>query len=189
MRHLRLIGRDYPTRLSLSEVMTILVYYHHSGYKCFKSYYNDYVWYDLRKDFPDLMSYKHFVNLIPRSLVGLMFVLAHQMKQSKNSGIYYGDSYPIPACHPKRVHQHKVMRGFADWGKPDMPAKGYTWRTLPNLNRKIWQDYQDAALEEVKKKLDNSYQQVQQLIANHSSEELFQKKSYNWTRSTSLGHI
>lgn len=117
MRHLDLIGRDYPTKLSLSEVMTLLIYYHHSGYKCFKSYYNDCVLYDLRRDFPDVVSYSHFVNLIPRALVGLMFALAHQMKQSKSTGIYYGDSYPIPACHPKRVHQHKVMRGFADWGK------------------------------------------------------------------------
>lgn len=33
MRHLGLIGRDYPTKLSLSEVRTILIYYHHSGYK------------------------------------------------------------------------------------------------------------------------------------------------------------
>jgi len=117
MKHLKLIGKAYPTKLSLSEVLTILVYYHHSGYKNFKVYYNDYVLEDLRRDFPDAVSYSHFVNLIPRTVVGAMFVLQEQMKQSKRTGVYYGDSYPIPVCHPKRVHQHKVMRGFASWGK------------------------------------------------------------------------
>jgi len=72
-------------------------------------------------------------------------------------------------------------------GKPDMPAKGYTWKTLPDLNRKIWQDYQYINLEEVKEKLDESYHRVQKLIVNHTSEELFEKKKYNWTGSTSLG--
>jgi len=117
MRHMKLIGRNYPTSLTLSEVVTIQIYYHYSGYKCFKSYYLNHVCYELKRDFPDLVSYQQFVKLIPRALVALLVVLKEQMKQSRRSGIYYGDSYPIPACHPKRVHQHKTMKGMASWGK------------------------------------------------------------------------
>jgi hypothetical protein len=36
---------------------------------------------------------------------------------SLRTGIYFIDSTKIEACHPKRVHQHKVFKGLADWGK------------------------------------------------------------------------
>ncbi|MEN0047402.1 MAG: ClbS/DfsB family four-helix bundle protein [Bacteroidota bacterium] len=90
------------------------------------------------------------------------------------------------------LHQwHLMMLEWYNVGmrgeKPFMPAKGYTWKTLPDLNRKIWQDYQHTDLKKVKEKLDQSYQHVQQLIAQHTNEELFEKKKYHWTGSTSLG--
>ena len=71
--------------------------------------------------------------------------------------------------------------------KPAMPAKGYTWKTVPDLNREIWRMYKEQDLVEVKEKLDKSFQEVQQLMLSHTDEELFTKKKYNWTGSTSLG--
>jgi len=71
--------------------------------------------------------------------------------------------------------------------KPDMPAKGYTWKTLPELNRKIWESYLEVDLYTVKESLSSSYSKVQDLINAHSETELFQKKRYQWTGSTSLG--
>ena len=70
--------------------------------------------------------------------------------------------------------------------KPDMPAKGYTWKTLPELNRKIREKYTDVALPDARKMLDESYRVIQKLIENHSEKDLFEKKKYNWTGSTSL---
>ncbi|NRB48868.1 MAG: IS982 family transposase [Saprospiraceae bacterium] len=109
--------RGPSPKLSLGEVMTILVYYHHQSYKNFKSYYTEYVSKQLRSDFPDLVSYNRFVELIPRSFLPLCLYLNHRCSRSKHTGIYYIDSAPWPVCHPKRAHQHKVMRGFAQWGK------------------------------------------------------------------------
>lgn len=71
--------------------------------------------------------------------------------------------------------------------KPDMPAKGYTWKTLPLLNKKIWRDYQNTDLDNIKVQLNESYNNVQMLINKHTDEELFEKKRYFWTNSTSLG--
>jgi len=40
-------------------------------------------------------------------------------------------------------HWHIMMLGWYEVGmqgqKPEMPAKSYTWKTLPDLNREIWQ--------------------------------------------------
>lgn len=88
-------------------------------------------------------------------------------------------------------HWHKMMLSWYDIGmkgkKPDMPAKGYTWKTLPFLNMKIRETYQDVTLENVQKMILDSHQQVHYIIKKHSNEELFQKKKYPWTGSTSLG--
>jgi len=86
--------------------------------------------------------------------------------------------------HLMMLEWHKIgMTGE----KPDMPAKGYTWKTLPDLNKKIWENYQNTTLETAKELLEDSFQKVQQLITKHTNEELFEKKRYKWTGTTSLG--
>lgn len=117
LRRCGLYKKNHPSQLSLSEVMTILVYYHLSPYKHFKAFYTNHVQIELKRDFPDLVSYDRFVALIPRTLLPLMLFLAHRCQRSLRTGIYYIDSTPIEACHPKRAHQHQTLKGFADWGK------------------------------------------------------------------------
>lgn len=88
-------------------------------------------------------------------------------------------------------HWHLMMMDWYEVGmrgeKPDMPAKGYTWKTLPDLNLLIWEKYQSTSLASAKTLLDKSHKQVQAIIQKHSDEELFTKKQYSWTGSTSLG--
>ena len=88
-------------------------------------------------------------------------------------------------------HWHLMQLNWYEVGmqgqKPDMPAKGYGWKDTPQLNRQIWEDYQNTSLGDVQKMLHTSYQQLQSVIQRHSNEELFEKKRYAWTGSTSLG--
>lgn len=70
--------------------------------------------------------------------------------------------------------------------KPDIPAKGYTWKTLPDLNKKILEKYKSTTLKEAKKKFSSSHAKLMKLIDSHSDEELFTKKLYKWTNTTSL---
>ena len=71
--------------------------------------------------------------------------------------------------------------------KPEMPAKGYTWKTLPDLNRVIFEKYRDTELEAAGNLLNDSFNDAQKLIRKHSNDELFEKKRYKWTGTTSLG--
>jgi hypothetical protein len=71
--------------------------------------------------------------------------------------------------------------------KPEMPAKGYTWKTLPDLNAKIQAMYTTTNLASAKNFLEESFETVLKTIKSHSNEELFTKKKYPWTGSTSLG--
>ena len=60
------------TRMSLSEIMTILIMYQLSGYKTFKWYYTKHLMKHQRKDFPDLVSYNRFVEIMKFALVPLI---------------------------------------------------------------------------------------------------------------------
>lgn len=71
--------------------------------------------------------------------------------------------------------------------KADMPAKGYTWKKLPDLNREINKKYINTSLSEAKEKFAASFSKINEVISNHSDEELFEKKRYPWTGSTSMG--
>ena len=55
-----------PAQLSESEIMTIMIHFHQSGYRTFKDYYTRYVLKHLSREFPSLVSYGRFVNLMPR---------------------------------------------------------------------------------------------------------------------------
>lgn len=88
-------------------------------------------------------------------------------------------------------HWHLLFLGWYEVGmqgqQPDMPAEGYTWRTLPALNVQIWEQYKEVELKQVQGLLEASHQQVLACIELHSNQELMEKKYYSWTGSTSLG--
>ena len=61
-----------PSRLmSLSEIMTICVCFHMSGYRNFKWYYNRFISVAYKKFFPKLVSYNRFVELMPHVAIPL----------------------------------------------------------------------------------------------------------------------
>lgn len=72
-------------------------------------------------------------------------------------------------------------------GNPEMPAKGFTWKSTPELNQQIWKKYQSKSLKIVRSHLQKSHDRLQMLVQKHSDKELFTKQLYTWTGSTSLG--
>jgi Transposase DDE domain len=104
--------------LSLSEVMTILVWFHASHYRTFKHYYFDSVLVGKRAEFPGLPSYTRFVELIPMTLLPLCAYL--QTRKGQPTGIQFIDSLPIRVCHNRRIGSHKVFAGLAQRGKGSM---------------------------------------------------------------------
>ena len=104
------------TRLSLSEVITIIIYFHFSDYRKFKNYYNKHVCKHLRNEFPYLVSYNRFVELMSDVAIPLM-VFMNTSRLGKHTGIYFIDSTPLPVCHNKRIYSNKVFEGLAKRGK------------------------------------------------------------------------
>jgi len=112
------IKRLRKTQLSESEIMTIMITFHQSHYRDFKAYYQKHVQQYLKTEFPKLVSYNRFVELMPRVLLPLLFYLNEHKGQC--TGISFVDSTPIKVCHNRRISRHKVFAGLAERGKTTM---------------------------------------------------------------------
>lgn len=73
--------------MTASEVMTIIVHFHQSHYRTFKHYYLSHVQQHLTREFPTLLSYTLFLEVMPSVLVPLCSYLVHC--QGKPTGIGY----------------------------------------------------------------------------------------------------
>ena len=107
--------RNRLTRLSMSEIMTIVILFHQSGYRTFKSFYQSYVCQLLGKALPNLVSYNRFVELQARTLVPLAAYL--QTRYGRSRGIAFIDATSIAVCHNRRIQSHRVFEGIAARGK------------------------------------------------------------------------
>lgn len=70
--------------------------------------------------------------------------------------------------------------------QPFLPAP-HTWRTTPALNTEIWEHYHNTSLGDIEEMLASSHFQIIELIESFTDEELFTKKHFPWTGTTSLG--
>lgn len=146
--------------MKLSEVMTIIIYFHSSGYRNFKTYYLEYVLKTMTGEFPDPVSYNRFVELMKEAIVPLAVYL--ETRKAECSGISFVDSTSLAVCHNRRIHSHKVFDGFAGRGKTSVgwfygfklhiainhsgellamrltPGNVDDRKPLPSLVRKLW---------------------------------------------------
>ncbi len=104
--------------LVMSEIMTIIIHFHQSHYRDFKAYYTRHVLGHLRAEFPGLVSYTRFVELMPAALLPLCAYLQSRLGSAR--GLAFIDSTPLPVCHNKRIARHKVFAGLAARGKTSM---------------------------------------------------------------------
>ncbi|MCW3161359.1 ClbS/DfsB family four-helix bundle protein [Chryseobacterium oryctis] len=63
----------------------------------------------------------------------------------------------------------------------------YNWKTYPEMNIEFWKKHQKTTLDKSMELLMESHSSVMKLIDTFSDEELFTKKYFSWTGSTSLG--
>lgn len=111
--------RKRPSRLSDSEIITILICFHLGAHKTFKHYYQQIVcqyWNDL---YPGLVSYNRFVELQQKTfIVFALFVKKRCL--GKCTGISFMDSTTLKVCRNQRIHNHKVFKDIAARGKSSM---------------------------------------------------------------------
>ena len=104
--------RIRSSKMSLSEVMTIQVLFHLSGYKTFKEFYLGYVSKHLQKEFPDLVSYNRMVELKRDSFMPLA-IYVKTCGLSDCTGVSFIDSTPLRVCDRRRIHQHRTFKDIA----------------------------------------------------------------------------
>jgi len=108
--------RNRKFKMSDSEVMIILVMFHHSRYRDLKSFYLKFICTHCQSLFPETVSYNRFVELQQKVAYKLIAFL-NMCCLGECTGISFIDSTPLRACHIKRERSHKTMKGWAAKGK------------------------------------------------------------------------
>ncbi len=107
------------SRMLISEIMTIAIFYHHSKYKCFKYFYIEKILADYKEFFPNIVSYNRFIELMPRVIIPLICFLNYT-RMAESTGISFIDSTKIGVCHNKRIPSNRVFENFAKRGKTSL---------------------------------------------------------------------
>ena len=110
--------RGRPRKLHPSEVMTILIAFHQSGYRTFRHFYQRHVCVYYCAEFPNLVSYTRFVQLKEEVLTVLTFYLSAHLGTC--SGISFVDSTRLRVCDNRRISSHRVFAREAGCSKTSM---------------------------------------------------------------------
>ncbi len=111
--------RNRKFKMSTSEILTITVLFHLSGFRNFKHFYSFYVQKHLTQEFPKTVSYNRFTELMQSNMLALSLYMK-TCCLGKCSGISFIDSTPIRVCNKKRIYRNKVFKDIATRGKSTM---------------------------------------------------------------------
>nr|WP_199399580.1 transposase [Candidatus Enterovibrio escacola] len=98
--------------------MTIVIAFHQSGYRDFKTYYIHFVYRYFTNEFPELVSYTRMLNLMKGLLVPLYYYLTHY--HARSTGIAFVDSSKLQVYYNLRILRYQVLKGTEKRGKGTM---------------------------------------------------------------------
>jgi len=104
--------RNKEGKLSLSESISIMIFYHFSEFKTLKAYYK----YVVQSGglFKNPPCYDRFIQIIPSLFLPIM-IMMHYLSGRKN-GTYYADSTHFAVCKNIRIMRHKTFARIAARG-------------------------------------------------------------------------
>jgi hypothetical protein len=92
------------------------------------------------------------------------------------------------------VHLYEWHNLLLEWVDSNMNGKSkpflpepYTWKSYGEMNIGFWKKHQNTTFEDAVKLLTDSHKKVIKLIESLSNDELFEKKHFKWTGTTSIG--
>ena len=103
-------------QMTVSEIMTIAIYFHHSRMRTFKDYYEIVIKRLLQRAFPTAVSYNRFTELM-QEMVMPIYLFLHCYCKGEVTGVAFVDSMPLVVSHNLRISSHKVFKGYASRGK------------------------------------------------------------------------
>ncbi|MCL2753356.1 MAG: ClbS/DfsB family four-helix bundle protein [Defluviitaleaceae bacterium] len=125
-------------------------------------------------------------------------------KEEQSATFNFGDDFlqKQEAAHWKRdknlrdvlVHLHEWHQLLLNWvkfnqggvSKPFIPEP-YNFKTYGQMNIELWKKHQTIPLEQSKEMLKESHHKVMTLIEQCTNDELFAKKHFSWTGTSTLG--
>lgn len=78
---------------------------------------------------------------------------------------------------------HAGLRGEV----PPMPAKGFNWRQIPELNGKIYEVHRERPYPEIKADFDASYLEIKETIESIDNDVMFKPEQFAWTNKNNMG--
>ena len=133
-------SRNRAFKMSDSEIITIFILFHLSGYRILKVFYTQMICKEWRQHFPVVLAYNRFVE--HEQMVSIkLYLFLNNCCLGDCTGISIIDSTPIRVCHHKRSRRHKNFRGFATSGKGTMGGFGFKLHLIINDRGEIvqWQ--------------------------------------------------
>lgn len=132
-----------------------------------------------------------------------MWKLIESMTEEKQTAIFnFGEDFNRKEAHWVRdknmrdvlVHLYEWHQLLLNWvesnqrgeTRPFLPEK-YNWKTYGQMNVEFWNKHQSTPYEDSKKMLCSSHKQVMDIIEKFTNEELFEKKYFDWTGTSTLG--
>lgn len=103
-------------QMSDSEMMSILIFYHHSGMRCFKYYYEQIISKLLNSYWQKPYAYAAFVAQIPRVNL-LLFAFLSACRLATTTQANYIDSTKLVVAHNRRKQKNKTFKALARTGK------------------------------------------------------------------------
>ena len=92
------------------------------------------------------------------------------------------------------VHLYEWHQLLLNWVKSNLKGnkinflpEPYNWKTYPQMNVEFWKKHQTTPYQEAISILQKSHVEVMRLIDTFTNEQLFTRKFFDWTGTTSLG--
>jgi hypothetical protein len=111
--------RKRTSTMSVSEVITIMIYFHFGCFRNFKHFYLFHIKAHMTDYFPNTVSYNRFVELMQKSVVPMTLFLKLE-RMGTVTGISFMDSTVIKVCKNQRIHNNRVFVDLAERGKGSM---------------------------------------------------------------------
>lgn len=132
-----------------------------------------------------------------------MWALIDAMSEEERAApFHFGSNFNGKEAHWKRdknlrdvlVHLYEWHQLLLNWVSANQNGKAepflpqpYNWKTYGQMNVEFWEKHQNTPYPKAVEMLMESHAKAMALIDTFSSEELFTKKYFPWTGSSSLG--
>lgn len=122
--------------------------------------------------------------------------------EEKSATFHFGDDPKEKEAHWKRdqnlrdvlIHLYEWHQLLLNWiasntsgvKMPFLPEP-YNWKTYSHMNVMFWEKHQSTPCSDAREMLQKSHDAVIEAIGQFSNDELFEKKRFSWTGTSTLG--